>query len=153
MMIADVLREPLVIPALLGTTKEKVLEELAARVVSEHPEVEGERLVEVLWEREKLSSTAIGEGIAIPHARLPRVSQIVGAFGRHPAGIDYQSLDGQPTKLFFLVVAPEDSAGQHLKALARISRLLKEASTRARLMNAGDQSDLYRCLIEADSQH
>ena len=92
--------------------------------------IDADRLVEVLWERERLGSTAIGDGIAIPHGKLPGLKGVIGAFGRHPAGVDFDSLDGSPTHLFFLLVAPEDSVGQHLKALARVSRLLKDRAFR-----------------------
>ena len=105
-----------------------------------------ERLVEVLWERERLGSTAIGDGIAIPHGKLPALKSVLGAFGRHVAGVDFESLDGSPTQLFFLLVAPEDSVGQHLKALARVSRLLKDRGFR-------DQPDRRRRPRRALSPH
>ena len=111
------------------------------------------RLVDVLWERERLGSTAIADGIAIPHGKLPGLKTVLGAFGRHPQGVDFQSLDGNVTKLFFLLVAPEDSVGQHLKALARVSRLLKEPSFRQQLMSAPDRSALYRIIREEDEKY
>ena len=80
-------------------------------------------------ERERLGSTAIGDGIAIPHGKLRGISRILGVFGRSPQGVDFDSLDGNPTHLFFLLVAPEDSASLHLKALARVSRLFKDAAS------------------------
>jgi PTS system nitrogen regulatory IIA component len=78
--------------------------------------------------------------------------EVLGAFGRHPQGVDFQSLDGHPTHLFFLLVAPENSVGQHLKALARVSRLLKDSAFRARLLEAPDQAALYRIIREEDDR-
>jgi PTS system nitrogen regulatory IIA component len=153
MKITDILPEALVIPVLKGKTKEEVLRELATAMAAQHSEIDANRLVEVLWERERLGSTAIGDGIAIPHGKLPGLRTVLGAFGRHPQGVDFQSLDGKPTKLLFLLVAPEDSVGQHLKALARVSRLLKDPAFRNQLMTAPDQAELYRCIHEEDDKY
>ena len=152
MKIVDFLPEDLVFPALRASTKEGVLDELARGLAQAHPGIDPARLVEVLLEREKLGSTAIGDGIAIPHGKLPGLSSVLGAFGRHPSGLDFQSLDGAPTKLFFLLVAPEDSAGMHLKALARVSRLLKDAAFRARLVGAETREALYQLIREEDEK-
>ena len=153
MRITDILPESLVIPALKGATKEAVLRELAAQLAAVHPEVSADQLLEVLWERERLGSTAIADGIAIPHGKLPGLKTVLAAFGRHPRGVDFQSLDGNPTKLFFLLVAPEDSVGLHLKALARVSRLLKEQSFRNQLMAATDRRDLYDIIRQEDEKY
>lgn len=152
MKIVDFLPENLVFPSLAATSKEGVLEELARGLAEVHPEIDPARLVDVLLEREKLGSTAIGDGIAIPHGKLPGLSTVLGAFGRHAAGLDFQSLDGAPTKLFFLLVAPEDSAGMHLKALARVSRLLKDAAFRTRLVGATTRDALYKLIREEDEK-
>jgi len=153
MKITDILSEALVIPAVKGKTKEEVLRELATAMAAQYPDIDANRLVEVLWERERLGSTAIGDGIAIPHGKLPGLKTVVGAFGRHLQGVDFQSLDGKTTKLLFLLVAPEDSVGQHLKALARVSRLLKDPAFRNQLMNASDQAELYRCIRQEDDKY
>lgn len=153
MKIIDILPEALVIPALKGGTKEDVLRELAEHMAAHYPDIEASRLVEVLWERERLGSTAIGDGIAIPHGKLPGLKAVRGAFGRHLQGVDFQSLDGNPTKLFFLLVAPEDSVGQHLKALARVSRLLKDQAFRNQLMTVRDQRELVRTIREEDEKY
>ena len=153
MKIIDILPEALVLPALKGKTKEEVLRELSVAMAGQHPEIDANRLVEVLWERERLGSTAIGDGIAIPHGKLPSLKTVLGAFGRHPQGVDFQSLDGKPTKLLFLLVAPEDSVGQHLKALARVSRLLKDPAFRTQLMSASDQDELFRRIREEDDKY
>jgi PTS system nitrogen regulatory IIA component len=153
MKIVDVLPgEDLIAPTLHGQTKEEVVRELAEHLVRRHNEISTERLVEVLWERERLGSTAIGDGIAIPHGKLQGLKSVVGAFGRHPEGVDFESLDGGPTKLFFLLVAPEDSVGHHLKALARVSRLLKDPEFRDRLLATSDRSELFRLIREEDEK-
>ncbi len=153
MKITDILPAALVIPALKGRNKEEVLRELADAMAAQHAEIDANRLVEVLWERERLGSTAIGDGIAIPHGKLSGLTTVRGAFGRHPQGIDFQSLDGKPTKLLFLLVAPEDSVGQHLKALARVSRLLKDPAFRTQLLTAPNRDELYRCIREEDDKY
>jgi PTS system nitrogen regulatory IIA component len=153
MRITDILAEGLVIPVLAGRGKGDVIAELAAVVAREHPEIDYARLVQALEDRERLNSTALGDGIAIPHGKLAGVRRVVAAFGRSPTGVDFSSLDGKPTHLFFLLVAPEDSAGAHLKALARISRLLKDDTFRARLMEAPDAAQLYRAICTEDEKY
>jgi nitrogen PTS system EIIA component len=153
MKITDILTEDMVVPALHGRSKMDVIVELARVVADHHPEIDHDRLVQALEDREKLNSTALGEGVAIPHGKLPGLKRVVAAFGRSPGGVDFSSLDGKPTHLFFLLVAPEDSAGAHLKALARISRLLKDESFRQRLMRAGDGADLFRTIREEDDKY
>src|SRR5215510_11305688 len=153
MKIADILAEPLVVGALKGRAKDEVIEELASVVAEHHPEIDHGRLVAALEDRERLNSTALGEGVAIPHGKLAGVKRVVAAFGRSPGGVDFSSLDGKPTHLFFLLVAPEDSAGAHLKALARISRLLKDEAFRNRLMAAPDAAELYKIIREEDARY
>jgi len=153
MKILDILsNEELVAPSLTGVTKVEVVRELAHHLARQHQEIDAERLVEVLWERERLGSTAIGDGIAIPHGKLPGLKRVLGAFGRHAAGVDFDSLDGGPTRLFFLLVAPDDSVGQHLKALARVSRLLKDKAFRDALLAAPDRAALFRLIAEEDEK-
>ena len=153
MKIEDILAEDLVIPALAARTKPDVLQELAAMVTTRHPELDRARLVQALEDRERLNSTALGDGVAIPHGKLPGIKRVFAAFGRSPSGVDFQSLDGKPTHLFFLLVAPEDSAGAHLKALARISRLLKDAAFRERLVQAPDAGALWSAIREEDARY
>jgi nitrogen PTS system EIIA component len=153
MKIEDILAEDHVVAALGGRTKPAVIDELARVVSSHHPEIDHLRLVMALEDRERLNSTALGEGVAIPHGKLPGLRRVIAAFGRSAGGVDFSSLDGKPTNLFFLLVAPEDSAGAHLKALARISRLLKDESFRRRLMAAADAADLYRAVCEEDRKY
>jgi PTS system nitrogen regulatory IIA component len=107
----------------------------------------------VLVDREQLGSTAIGEGIAIPHGKLPGVRNVLAAFARSQNGVDFDSLDGGATRLFFLLVAPEDSAGIHLKALARVSRLLKDKGFRDRLFAGATREDLFAIIKEEDDKY
>lgn len=153
MKLVDILPESLVIPELSGATKDEVLRELAESLASVHRHVDAGKLVEVLWEREKLGSTAIGDGIAIPHGKLPGLSTVLAAFGRHPKGVDFESLDGKPSRIFFLLVAPDDSVGLHLKALARVSRLLKEETFRERLLTLDSAAALYASICEEDEKN
>ena len=153
MKIEDILSESLIVPTLGTATKHEVLDELAGAVADRHAEVGRKSLVQALEEREKLNSTALGDGVAIPHGKLPGIKRVFAAFGRSPGGVDFESLDGKPTHLFFLLVAPEESAGAHLKALARISRLLKDASFRERLLATDDAATLYEIIREEDAQY
>lgn len=153
MKILDILAPNAIIPAMRAMTKSEALQELAALLSGLHPEIDRARLVQVLLDREALGSTAIGEGIAIPHGKMPGVTNVMAAFGRSPNGLPFDSLDGNPTRLFFLLVAPEDSAGIHLKALARVSRLLKDKSFRDRLAGGGTQEQLFAIIKEEDEKY
>jgi PTS system nitrogen regulatory IIA component len=152
MRVIDILAEDLVIPQLQSTNKTDVLRELAQHLATQRSDIDAEHLVTVLLDRERLGTTAIGEGIAIPHGKLPGLKGVVAVFGRSQQGIDCHSLDGLPTKLFFLLVAPEESAGVHLKALARVSRLLKEKTFRDRLLQGTTRATLYQVICEEDAR-
>ncbi len=153
MKLVDILPENLVIPELHGSTKDAVLRELAEHIAAVEPAIDAEALVRILWERERLGSTALGDGIAIPHGKLPAMDHVLAAFGRHPAGVDFDSLDTKPSHIFFVLVAPEHSVGLHLKALARVSRLLKDDRVRQQLLELRDRAELYRVICEADDRH
>lgn len=153
MKLVEILPQELVIPTLRGTSKDAVLRELAEHLTSVHREIDRDRLIDVLWERERLGSTALGDGIAIPHGKLPGLRGVLAVFGRHPDGVDFESLDGKPSRIFFLLVAPDNSVGQHLKALARVSRLLKDDSFRRQLVTTADPEELYRSICEEDDKH
>jgi PTS system nitrogen regulatory IIA component len=111
--------------------------------------VDAQKLVETLLDREKLGSTGIGEGVAIPHGKVPGLPGLTASFGRSVAGIDFRAIDGRPTHLFFALFAPENSAGAHLKALARTSRIFKNSAFRDSILRAPTSDDIYR-LIEAE---
>ncbi len=152
MRVVDILNQELVVSQLHSATQTEVLQELSQQLATYYPHINTEELVNVLLERERLGTTAIGEGIAIPHGKLPGLKDVVAVFGRSLAGIDCHSLDGGLTQLFFLLIAPEDSAGIHLKALARVSRLLKDKSFRQRLLQADTQADLFQIIAEEDAK-
>lgn len=156
MKMRDILPRQNILSELRGTSMLEVLEELAGLVVARHPEVGKDRLIQVLLEREKRGSTAIGEGIAIPHGKVPRLPHVVAAFDRSRFGVDFQSLDGGPTQLFVLLVAPEDEADApgtpHLKALARVSRLLCYPEFRRRLLEAEGAQKIYEIIREQDAK-
>jgi len=153
MKIVDFIREELILPELRSSQKLDVLTELATHLASRHDGVSKEDLVKVLVERERLASTAIGEGIAIPHGKLDTIGKLVACVGRAKEGVDFDSMDGRPTHLFFVLVAPENSTGVHLKALARISRLFKDGEFRTRLMAAGDAHEMYKIIADEDSKY
>jgi PTS system nitrogen regulatory IIA component len=153
MKISDLLNEDLLISNLQSKNKKGVLEELASVLVSQGKLTDLDMTVEVLLDREKLGSTGIGDGIAIPHGKIKQLEGVVASFGRSPEGIDFESIDQKPTHLFFLLIAPENSAGIHLKALARVSRLLKDPSFRKRLMEAENRERLFQIISEEDAQY
>lgn len=152
MRITDILNEASVFQDLRSSTKKGILEELSTVLVQEGKLPDRDKVVEVLLEREKLGSTGIGDGIAIPHGKMKGIKELVASFGRSIQGIDFESIDNKPTHLFFLLVAPENSAGVHLKALARISRLLKDSRFRNRLMEAEDSRSLFQIIVEEDEK-
>ena len=153
MRIAEFLREDLVFPDLAASDKAGVLAELCAGLARAHPALNASQLTETLLEREKLGSTGIGEGVAIPHGKLSGVPGLLAAFGRKRAGVDFAAIDGKPTQLFFLLFAPENSAGIHLKALARISRLFKSAQFRQDILRADGSSAIGKLITDEDSKY
>ena len=152
MKLTDILSPDQVVADLAGRGKRAVMEELCRPLLAKHPNIELSALMEVLVEREKLGSTGIGDGIAIPHGKLMGLSELMLSFGRSRAGVDFDSLDGKPAHLFFLVVAPDNSAGTHLKALARISRLLKSNAVRQELLQASDAREIYEIIQAQDEE-
>lgn len=140
-----------IIPELTSMSKDDVLAELAAKVVARHPAINREELLKILLERERLGSTGIGDGVAIPHGKVMNAGELVLAFGRSLTGVNFNSLDGRPAQLFFLLVAPDEAVGLHLKMLARISRLLKDHVTRKKLLDAPDAAAIYTIFREQDS--
>jgi PTS system nitrogen regulatory IIA component len=148
MKIVEFLRSDAVIANLSGQTGQAVLAELC-RPLAASQRVDAQKLVETLLDREKLGSTGIGEGVAIPHGKVPGLPGLMASFGRSGPGIEFRAIDGRPTHLFFALFAPENSAGAHLKALARISRIFKNASFREAIMRASTAEEIYR-LIEAE---
>ena len=153
MKILDILDKRMIVSRLTSSDKTGVLRELVRVLAQVEEEVDEERMLEILLERESLGSTGIGEGVAIPHGKSKDVKRLLASFGRSLPGIDFQSLDGKPAHLFFLLVAPENSAGIHLKALARISRLMKDQAFRKRLMEANSSEEIYSLFSEGDEKY
>ncbi|WP_373046563.1 PTS sugar transporter subunit IIA [Vulgatibacter sp.] len=153
MKITEFLSPDAVIGSLDAREKKDVLEELCRPLAARNPQYTAERLREVLEDREKLGSTGIGEGVAIPHGKLPGLPALTGTFGRSVEGVDFEAIDGKPTHLFFALFAPENSAGIHLKALARISRLFKNAQLRNAILKASDEREIFRLIADEDAKY
>jgi fructose-specific phosphotransferase system IIA component len=154
MKVMEFLSRKAIVAELKSTKKEDVIRELVEALVNSG-EIEKRyrnKLIEALLARESLGSTAIGQGIAIPHAKLDCVEKLIAAFGLSKKGVDFDSLDGEPAYIFFLLVAPQDSAGPHLKALARISRLLKDKYFRDSLRAALDEKSIIKIISQEDDK-
>ncbi|NNF83666.1 MAG: PTS sugar transporter subunit IIA [Deltaproteobacteria bacterium] len=151
MKIQDIVSPEAIVDDLQADSKEGVLRELSEVIANIVPKLSADSLAAILMERESLGSTGIGDGVAIPHGKVGGIEHLVAAFGRSRNGVLFHSLDGKPAHLFFLIVAPEYSAGMHLKALARISRLLKDERFRRSLLDAEDADELRRILREEDA--
>jgi PTS system nitrogen regulatory IIA component len=153
MRVIDFLKLDAIIADLQAKTKAGALAELATHMARLEPNVDAEQLRKVLEERELLASTAIGDGIAIPHGKLDSIGQLSGALARSVPGIEFESIDGRPTHLVFMLVAPVSSTGVHLKALARLSRLFRDADFRERLLAAPTREDMYQVIAEEDAKY
>ena len=153
MKIMDYLNEEWVIPDLKGTDKPSILKELSDVLVKPCQVSSVEELLRVLLDREKLGSTGIGEGIAIPHGRLKKLKRFYISFGRSLNGVDFDSIDRKPSQLFFLVMAPENSAVDNLKLLSRIVTLLKEPSFKKKLIGASSAKELFQIISQEDEKY
>ncbi len=153
MKLTDILDKGFIIPDLKAETKRTALEELISVFTVRYPETDKAEFLRVLLERERLGSTGIGFGVAIPHGKVKKLDQMVVSFGRSDKGIDFDSVDSQKVHLLFLLVAPESSTGFHLKALAQISRLLKDRETRERLLQAQSENEIFDIISENDQDY
>jgi nitrogen PTS system EIIA component len=145
MSLTDLIAPNAVIPVLKVTSKKQAIQELAAQAgqLTGHNE---RTIAEILLQREKLGSTGVGNGIAIPHGKLPKLGKLFGMFARLERPIDFEALDGQPVDLIFLLLAPETAGADHLKALARIARLLRDPDIGQKLRASQDAEALYAVL-------
>ena len=150
MKLSDLLSSDTIISELKNTTKQGVIEEISSVIATAYPNFNKNEISTVLIEREKLGSTGIENGVAIPHAKLKDLDRIIVAFARSKEGVDFQSHDKKPSHLFFTLLAPDSSAGIHLKTLACISKLLKETTIRDKLMQARDSDDIYEIIKRGD---
>ncbi len=149
--ILDFLSKDAIIPKLEATTKEAAIKEMVNKLVAVGEINDADQVIDVLLEREKLGSTGIGEGVAIPHGKSESVKRVVAAFARSEDGVSFDALDGEPVYLLFLLIAPTDqqAISDHLKVLARISRLLKDVYFRKALRNAETVDEVIR-IIETE---
>jgi mannitol/fructose-specific phosphotransferase system IIA component (Ntr-type) len=145
-VITEILEAEHVVTELAAGTKEEALAELAARAAERHRDIDRDQLLQTLRERESQASTGLGDGVAIPHARLAGLHRMIAVFARSSAGIDWDAPDGRPAHLVLLLAGPADQPGTYLKTLAGASRLLRESACRERLMNAGGEHDILGVL-------
>jgi nitrogen PTS system EIIA component len=153
MTIEEALHDSCVLADLKGSNKKEVISELVGTLKNAGLVQDVEKAVNVVLDREKLGSTGIGDGVAIPHGKLKGMDNIVCAFGRSKKGLDFDAVDGKPAHIFFLLLAPEDSASLHLMMLSRISKILRDPSFRKGLVDTDTTDDLYTKVIEEDRRH
>jgi PTS system nitrogen regulatory IIA component len=151
MKIIDVLQMDAILDDLKSDDKKGILQEMAVPLAA-RANVSPDYLVKVLMERERLGSTGIGGGIGIPHGKLRDLENLILGFGLSRKGVDFESMDGRPTHIFFLLVTPESSTGLHLKLLARISRILKNDLFKDKLIKAKNREELYSIIREKDEE-
>ncbi len=151
MRLADILRPECVVADLDAATIPSLLAALA-RPVAQCTGLDPQVLASALQAREKLGSTGVGEGVAVPHCKVPGLGGLAASLGRVRAGVDFRAIDGKPTFLFVALFAPERAGAEHLQALARVSRLLKRAELRKALLDAPDAAGMYRVLVDEDAR-
>ena len=152
MKIMDILVKDAVVLSLKAKDKNGILEEMSRSLAAAEPSVPADELLSVLIDREELQSTGIGEGVAIPHGKMAGLDRLMATFARSDDGVDFASIDGKPTQLYFMLVVPEHSGGQHLKALARISRFFRDPSFRGKLMDATSTEAIFRAIEDEDEK-
>jgi nitrogen PTS system EIIA component len=152
MNMKEALRESCVIADLKGNTKAEVLTELVSSFEQNGLISDVKKAVDVVLEREKLGSTGIGDGIAIPHGKMKGIDGILCAFGRSKGGVDFDAVDGKPVHIVFLLLAPEDSAGLHIQMLSRISRILRDHAFRKHLVEQSLSGNLYSEIVGQDEK-
>lgn len=151
MKLADILHSKAIIEDLKSHDKKSVLAEFAVKASELVPSLVQEDVLHILLNREQLGSTAVGNGVAIPHGKVTGLTNIVAIFGRSKKGIDFQAHDEKPTHLFFVLLAPEAAIGGHLQALARLSRLLKDSKVRDKIIQCPSE-ELFDLLISEDEK-
>jgi len=152
MNFTEILKRDFILDELEARNQHDVLAELVGVFAKGGVRFDPEAMLQVLLERERLGSTGIGEGIAIPHGKLQGLDEILLSFGRSSEGIDFDAMDGKPVHLFFLLMAPENSAGSHLKILAKISRMLKDPALRNNLLQAKSKEKIWRIIEEQEQK-
>ena len=153
MRLEQILKKEYLNSNLQAKNKTEALAELSELVMKGSLKLDKRQVYDVLLQREKLGSTGIGDGVAIPHGKISNLEEVIVAFGRSRKGVAFDAIDGKPVNIFFLLLAPENSTSQHLKILANICRMLKAANFRKKLLDAESNDDLYRIIIEEDNKH
>ncbi len=153
MRISDILKEEVVVTNLNGTTKTEILNAMIDIAARSDRVIDKERMRSAIFEREKIMSTGVGSGFAIPHGKTDAVQDIVAAFAITENPIDYQSLDDQPVRLVFLLVGKDNSVGPHIKLLSRISRLMNKEEFRKKLLEAGTPSDVLQIFKDEEATY
>ena len=152
MKLTEILIHDACIVDMQARTKKEALRELAEALSAAFPSLDAAKLLDMLLEREKLGTTAMGDGIAIPHARVESLDRLLATFGRSRHGVDFDSVDGKRTHLFFLLVAPGTEGSAHLLTLARLSRFLAQPEFRAKLLEVEGTEDLFQAVEEEESR-
>jgi PTS system nitrogen regulatory IIA component len=151
-MLEKYLNKSLIIPLLNATSKEEALIEIANSISASFKELNAAEITRALKEREQIGSTAIEDGVAIPHAKLEGLTQVIISVARSTSGIDFSSHDKKITSLFFVILAPFNGASEHIKLLARLAKILTLGNIKVKLLEAKNAEDMYNLLIEADKK-
>lgn len=153
MRISDYLDENAIIPNLESRSKEEVIGEIAVGITKANPKINSDKLIEVLSEREKICSTALDSGVAVPHGKLSGLSDIIVGFAKSSEGINYESLDNKPSHYFITLLAPEDTVNNHIQLLARISNIFKNADFRSKLSKCDTGREIYETIVAEDEKY
>ncbi|MDA0335060.1 MAG: PTS sugar transporter subunit IIA [bacterium] len=153
MSLLDILSAKSILVGLKGQSKEEIIEELVDSLEIGEAIADRNKVLQAVLEREKIMSTGIGDGIAIPHGKSDAVSRLSAALGIHKRGVDFEALDGEPAFVFFLLVSPANVSGPHIRALARISRMLKNDSFKKRLIEADSSDAILGIIAEEEQSH
>ena len=153
MTLLEILSSETTIVGLKGNSKEEIIEELVDCLDASNTISDRDKVLQAVVEREKIMSTGIGDGIAIPHGKSDAVQRLVAALGTHRHGVDFEALDGEPAFVFFLLVSPANVSGPHIKALARISRLLKNDEFKKSLIEASTPEEVLEAIAEEEKQY
>jgi len=151
MKISEILHKDYIVPELKANDKKGVLEELVDVICKHEPTLVKEDLVNVLMERERLGTTGIGDGTAIPHGKISTLKNPIVLFGKSTRGINFDAIDGQPVHIFFLLLAPENSTEIHLQVLAKIAKILKNGSLRKQLIEAKTKEEIYQKIVDSEA--
>lgn len=153
MKVSEILSKEFIISELKSSDKEEAITELIDLFKNDPRVVNLDKVKEAVFEREKIMSTGVGKGFAIPHGKTDAVTEIIGAFGRKPDGIDYDALDGNPVNLIFLLVGKETMISAHIKLLSRISRMMNKDDFRQRLLSADTSEDILNVFLEEEKNY